>query len=119
MKEIQLDFTNRKLLNNLIDNRSRVIQEVKYTCNIWLNDWFLNEDFGIDYLNCFDNEALMSSELQTAIENVLDVQSINSFNLTKKIDDSNNFKITTFIVDVSIVFDNEVININEIIQITY
>ena len=47
MKDLKLDFVNKKVINELIDKKDRVIQQIRLAVNVWVGDWFLDEDFGV------------------------------------------------------------------------
>ena len=49
MKDLKLDFINKKVINELIDKKDRVIQQIRLAVNVWVGDWFLDETFGVDY----------------------------------------------------------------------
>ena len=112
MKDIKLDFNNKTILNEYIDNKDRVKQQVKVVLNIWKKDWFINEDLGVDYLNAFNNESLMLFEVQSAILGISGVSSISSSNIETTSDSSGK---RIFTINAEIIVDSEVLNISEVI----
>lgn len=113
MKDLQIDFTNKKLINKFVDNKDRVIQQIRISINVWIQDWFIDETFGIDYDSCWENRELMGLYVKNQIAQVPGVQDIVSFSIeTISSSDEVYFKI-----DTSIKFEGEVLDISEYIGI--
>jgi len=112
MKDIQLDFNNKKIINNLIDKKDRVSQQIRIAVNVWIGDWFLNEDFGVDYDNSWGNILLMETYIKDQIRQVSGISSIKSFKIEKLLgsDEKIQFKI-----DAILIYKNDIITISEMI----
>ena len=52
MKDLQLDFINKKMLNKVVDNKARVHQQITVGVRSFIGDFFLNDNYGINYSNC-------------------------------------------------------------------
>ena len=46
MKDLRLDFENKTIINEYIDNQERILQQIKLAVRSWKKDFFINEDFG-------------------------------------------------------------------------
>ena len=42
MKDLTLDFENKRVYNKFITDRDLVLQQVKVVVQIWQNDWYLD-----------------------------------------------------------------------------
>ena len=111
MKDLQLDFINKKVINNFIDKKERVSQQIRLAVNVWVGDWFLDEDFGIDYDLCWGNQQMMENYVRGQIEQVSGVKSIQSFTIEKISNDTQVY----FKIDATVVLDGEVLEISEMI----
>ena len=58
MKDLQLDFINKKMLNKVVDNKARVHQQITVGVRSFIGDFFLNDNYGINYSNCWSNLCL-------------------------------------------------------------
>lgn len=112
MQDIKIDFVNNKLLNEYIDKKDRVIQQIIVGCRSWLGDFFLNENFGVDYDNAWGNQQIMKVSVREQIESIPGVSSINSINIRKDRDVNNRVQ---FIINAEIVYDNDIITISDLL----
>lgn len=112
MKDIKIDFINKKMLNEYIDNKDRVIQQIKLAVQVWKEDWLLNEDFGVDYDTAWGDTLTMGADIQEQIKQVPGITSIQSFDIAKDTSDENNIM---YRIDTEVKFNNEVIQISEVI----
>jgi copper chaperone CopZ len=113
LKDIKLDFVNKKIINQFIDKKERVIQQIKIAVNIWVGDWMLDEDFGINYDNSWGSQELMELYIKEQIKQVSGVNKIESFSIKKISNDTEQY----FQIDTTIKFDGEVLEISEIIGV--
>lgn len=112
MKDIELDFINKKMKNKYVDDQDRIAQHIKVAVRSWLGDFFINNQFGVDYDNCWGDKALMKSLIVNQIEQIEGVFSVNNATISNKKDSENNV-VFEFSAIVSI--DNGYINISEVI----
>lgn len=110
MKDLKLDFENKDIKNEYVDNKARVIQQIRIAVKVWIGDWMLDEEFGIDYNSSWGNTLTMSTYVQAQIKQVTGVSSIESFSIKKQLDDNNQEQ---YYIDAFIKFGNEVIVISE------
>ena len=113
MKDLKLDFINKKVINELIDKKDRVIQQIRLAINIWVGDWFLDEDFGVDYDNSWGSQEHMELYIKQRIKQVSGVNKIESFTIEKVSNDTEQY----FKIDTTIIFEGEVLEISEIIGV--
>lgn len=110
MKDIKIDFENRKLLNETIDGKDRVIQQIKVAVRTWINDFFLNENFGIDYHTCWTNLTLLELYVREQVEAIDGIFSVQRINVQKIKDERN---IDYIKIDIGITYENDEIAIIE------
>ena len=71
----------------LIDNDQRIIQQIKIRLLTWANEWFLNKDVGINYLDIFNEkqntEALIENLIRNTISDIENVVSVDSVAVKK------------------------------------
>ena len=108
-----LDFVNKKVINELIDKKERVIQQIRIAVNVWLGDWFLDEDFGIDYDSSWGSQELMELYIKEQIKQVPGVNKIDSFSIKKISNDTEQY----FQIDTVVKFEGEVLEISELIGV--
>ena len=113
MKDLKLDFVNKKVINQLIDKKDRVIQQIRIAVNVWVGDWMLDEEFGVDYDNSWGSQELMELYIKKQIAQVSDVSKIESFTIEKISNDTEQY----FKIDTTIIFEGEVLEISEIIGV--
>ena len=111
MKDLKLDFINKKVINQFVDKKDRVIQQIRIAVNVWVGDWFLDEEFGVDYDNSWGSQELMELYIKQQIKQVSGVNKIESFLIKKISNDAEQY----FKIDVTIKFEGEVLEISEII----
>ena len=111
MKDLKLDFINKKVINELTDKKDRVIQQIRLAVNVWIGDWFLDETFGVDYDNSWGSQELMELHIKQQIKQVSGVNKIESFTIQKISNDTEQY----FKIDTTIKFEGEVLEISEII----
>ena len=113
MKDLKLDFVTKKVINELIDKKERVIQQIRIAVNVWLGDWFLDEDFGIDYDSSWGSQELMELYVKEQIKQVPGINKIDSFSIKKISNDIEQY----FQIDTVVKFEGEVLEISEIIGV--
>lgn len=111
MKDIKIDFVNDKILDEYIEGKDRIVQQIIVACRSWLGDFFLNEDFGVDYDNSWSNDQIMSSSIRQQIEAIPDVESVNKVSVVKSKDSRDEYKFT---VNAEIVYNNEIFSISKL-----
>ena len=112
MKDLKLDFENKAIINQYVNEKDRVLQHIKVAVRSWQGDWFLNEDWGVDYDNSWGSELTMSTYIQRQIKQVSGVLSIDSFTISTDTSDENNIK---YIINTNITLDSGIITISEVI----
>ena len=110
MKDLRLDFENKDIINSYINNKDRVLQQIKLAVQVWIGDWSLDEDFGIDYDNSWGNTLTMSTYVQAQIKQVSGVSSIESFTIEKNTNDESNIQ---YYINATSRFENEILMISE------
>lgn len=116
MKDLRLDFENKTIINEYIDNQERILQQIKLAVRSWKKDFFINEDFGVDYDNCWHDMLLMKAYISNSIQAVPGVVRINYINVTKNKDSNDKVQ---FVIEAEIIFDKGQINILEAIEDLY
>ena len=114
MKDIKLDFKNKRIIDSYVNNKQRAIQQIRLAVQTWFDDWGLDEEFGIDYDNAWYSVELMEFHIRKMILQVSGVTSISYFKIDKKTDEDN---FVTFYVESSIVFDGETIEYKDEVAI--
>lgn len=62
-----------------IDNDLRVVQQIKIRLMTWKNEWFLDENKGVDYLNIFATRRYAKQLIENMIrEMILEVPNVDS-----------------------------------------
>lgn len=112
MQDIKIDFTNNKLVNEYVSGKDRVIQQITVACRSWIGDFFLNDEFGIDYDNNWGNMDLTKLFIREQVLAINGVSSINKIDI-KKTRDIN--QKTIYVVDIEIVYNKEIFSIPEIL----
>jgi len=110
LKTLKLDFINKDVINEYINNKERVLQQIKLAVQVWKGDWMLDEEFGIDYDSSWGNTLTMSTYIQSQIKQVSGVSSIISFSIEKNTIEESNIE---YFVDAQISFENEILIISE------
>ena len=87
MKDLTLDFENKRVYNKFINDRDLVLQQVKVVVQIWQNDWYLDYSNGIDYRRRFGNKPMLLADLENAILSVSGVTKVSNLDLTESIVD--------------------------------
>lgn len=111
MKDLKLDFVNKTVINEYVDKKERVSQQIKLAVNVWTQDWMLDETFGVDYDSSWGNQELMENYIRAQIAQVPGVKTISSFTI-QRIADGNN---VYFQIDTTVVYNGEVLDISEMI----
>lgn len=112
MKDLKIDFDNKKILNIAVDRQDRVFQQAKVAIRSWKKDFFINEDFGVDYNNSWHDDLLMNANIVSQLKQIDGINAIQSSTVKreKDINDRTYFQLNT-----NIALDNDVINITETI----
>lgn len=114
MKDIKLDFINKVVIDEYVDKKDRVLQQIRLAVQTWVGDWGLDETFGVDYDNSWQNMSLMEFHIRKMILQVEGISQINVFNIIKELDDNN---YLTYFINTQVVFDGEVIVVDERVDI--
>lgn len=114
MKDIRLDFENKTIIDEFVDNQDRIAQQIRLAVKSWQNDFFINTDFGVEYDVCWGDILLMRAYIAEAIKNVPGVSDIESINISKK-KQYLPIEKDYFEIQAEIIFNNSAINILEII----
>lgn len=114
MKDIKLDFLNKVVIDEYIDKKDRVLQQIRLAINTWLEDWGLDETFGIDYDNSWQNQSLMEFYIRKMILQVEGISQINTFTINKELDNNN---YLTYFIKTEVVFEGEVLIVDERVDI--
>ena len=117
MKDILLDFQNKKLLNEYVDNQNRVAQQIKVIVRSWLGDFFLNANYGVNYDDCWGSPNLMKAYLEQQIKTVDGVVAVNS--LTVERDRDSETKKVFFKFNGEIILDGSILTISDTIGDIY
>lgn len=115
MKDIALDFVNKKMLNKTVDNQDRISQQIKVAVRSWKGDFFINEDFGVDYDFCWHDMQLMKAYIVQQIIEVSGVLGVNSVTVRKE--EETESRQPYFVIDAEVVLDDNSINILEAIEV--
>lgn len=111
MKDLKLDFINKTVIDAYVDDKDRVVQQIKLAVQTWIEDWGLDETFGIDYDNAWYSNSLMEFYVRKMILQVDGVSQIDTFSLIKEEDDNG---YITYFIKVTIVLNGEVVKIDPI-----
>lgn len=116
MKDIALDFTNKKMLNQYIDKHDRIAQQIRVAVRSWKKDFFVDEDFGVDYDNCWGDMLLMKAYITASMQKVAGVLRVNSVTISKQKDRENN---VVFKINAEVTVENGSINVTELVEGIY
>lgn len=83
MKDLTLDFDNKRIINSFITNKDLVLQQVKVVVQIWYNDWYLDYYSGIDYKTRFTNKPMLLADLENAILSIDGVTGVRDLNIVE------------------------------------
>lgn len=84
MKDLKLDFINKKMLNEIVNKKERIVQQIIVAVRSWIGDFFLNENFGIDYDNSWGNTLLLELYIREQVEAIDGVFVVNSIDVKKR-----------------------------------
>lgn len=115
MNDIKLDNNGDFDLDRgdflFIDNDQRIIQQIKIRLLTWSNEWFLDKDVGIDYLDIFQEKqntgALIENLIRDTISDIENVVSVDS--VAVKTDNKNRTLTVNFDVTIGFKQYSEVI----------
>lgn len=68
--DIKLDFVNNTMLNEYVDGKARIIQQIKIAVRIWYGHWTLASEYGVDYKTNLNNDILLGQQISEMIEQV-------------------------------------------------
>ena len=108
MKDLQLDFINKKMLNKVVDNKARVHQQITVGVRSFIGDFFLNDNYGINYSNCWSNPTLTKIFIKEQIEAIHGVLRVIDLSITKSTD-----RFKTLVINATVKTNDEIIDINE------
>ena len=103
MKELCLDFDNKKIINSFITDKELILQNVKLVVQIWQKDWYLDYTGGIDYRRRFGNKPLLLADLENAILSVNGITKVNNLQLKEDVVDG----LTIFNITGTLTFNDE------------
>lgn len=83
MKDLTLDFDNKRIINSFITNKDLVLQQVKVVVQVWYNDWYLDYYSGIDYKARFANKPMLLADLENAILSINGVTGVRDLNIVE------------------------------------
>lgn len=112
MKDIMLNFADSKLVNEYIDKKPRIVQQITVACRSWAGDFFLNQDFGVDYDSSWGNMQLMELYIKQQVAQIPGVSSIVKSKIRREKGADLRDK---FIVDLQLVYNQEEIVISDLI----
>lgn len=110
MKDIKIDFENKKLLNQTVEGKDRIIQQIKVAVRTWINDFFLNEAFGVDYINCWTNLTLLELYVREQVEAISGIFSAQKVSVEKVKDIGG---LDYIKVDIGIIYEDDEITVTE------
>lgn len=110
MKDFKIDFDNNKMLNEFVDKKERVVQQIIVSCRSWLEDFFLNENFGINYDNSWGDQDFMEMFIKDQILAIDGVDSINKIDISKK---RNTLNEVQYYLEAEIVYDKDLFVISD------
>lgn len=99
MKDIKLDFVNKKALNEFVDNRDRIHQQIIVGVRSFLGDFFLNDNYGVNYKNSWNNETLMKLFIKEQIEAIDGVVAVTDIQIKRQKDTTNR---QVFVINASV-----------------
>lgn len=108
MKDLKIDFINQKLLNQTVDKKDRVHQQITVGVRSFLGDFFLNDNFGVNYSNRWANPSLTKIFIKEQIEAIPGVYSVVNLDVQKSQD-----KYKTLIINATVKTDDGIIDITE------
>lgn len=83
MKDLTLDFDNKRIINSFITNKDLVLQQIKVVVQVWYNDWYLDYYSGIDYKTRFANKPMLLADLENAILSIDGVTGVRDLNIVE------------------------------------
>lgn len=108
-KDIKIDFTTGKLLNETIDGQDRVIQQCKLALRIIKGEWELDSDYGISIFS--DEKAtILANEVKIMLEQIDGVILVKNVEANESFNSSGQGEI---IINAIIQTDTDVIRIQE------
>lgn len=107
MKDLTLDFQNKKIKNTFISNRDLVLQQICLVVQVWYQDWYLDYYFGIKYKTRLANKPMLLADLENAITSINGVNSVKNLAIVEDIVN----KLKVYYVTGTIVFQNETIEL--------
>lgn len=108
MQDLKLDFKNKKMLNETVDKIQRIHQQITVGVRSFLGDWFLNDNYGINYSNCWSNPNLTKIFIKEQIEAISGVISVIELTLRKSDD-----RYKTLIINATVKTEYSQLLINE------
>lgn len=118
LRDLKLDFVNKKIINEFLKGRELIIQKVVLALQTWAGDWYLDGSIGIPYSLRFENKALLLADIQEVILSVDGVASIQDLDIKTEYENPNKkvgkiFKIYATIITE----DSETIILNGLVPI--
>lgn len=102
MQDLTLDFENKTISNTFLKDRDLIIQQVQLAIQCWTGDWFLDDEYGIDYDLRLKNKALLIADLEEIILSVDGVISVENIEVKTKYGDLTHKRQKYFDISVTI-----------------
>lgn len=91
LRDLTLDFDNKKILNTFLKGKKLILQEVVLALQCWNGDWFLDGSFGIPYDIRLENKSLLLADIQEVILSVDGVVSVQNIEVELLYEDKQQF----------------------------
>lgn len=112
LKDLRLDYTNKKIINEFIKGNELVVQSVILSLQCWLGDWYLDGDFGTPYDERTNNKSMLLADIEEVILSNDGVSSVQNLTIDVVKDD----KIFNFKINGNIILKNkELVELNGLI----
>lgn len=109
MQDLTLNFDNKTITNDFLDEEELVIQRVKLAIQCWSGDWFLDGNFGVPYSIRLGSKSMLMADLEEVILSVDGVQDVVDIDL--KIVKEDGLKVYKFYVTINTIYkDNTIVD---------
>ena len=117
LRDLTLDFDNKKISNTFLKGKKLILQEVVLALQCWSGDWFLDGSFGIPYDIRLENESLLLADIQEVILSVNGVNSVQNIEVENIYEGPKNTQLMFKISALVVTHDDEQILFNGLIPI--